>query len=311
MNERPTSPQPSALPAVRPPVPVPAVFEPQTVSESAESGAGDGTFDGSSPSQPARWRRVCRTRRGAAGLGIAAAALLLWPFAGWSPLPWLAGLGALVLLHLLRLDRLLRGWVWHFGGLVVVAGLMLSTGPWDWALAASIGVLLAGLVQLPRWRLVAVGALLCVLAGVGFGITHHQDAEQVAAEQVRTQLQNRGQLGAARPQGVLPVLLSSIARGDAGAVCDNLLTESARASFTAAVGRPDCPAAVRALAARVVDPIEYAEAKAPSERRDEEMTVDACQLSWRRATPPGPQLAQLMVGRTTGPTYVVTALHPC
>ena len=52
------------------------------------------------------------------------------------------------------------------GGLV---GLMLNTGPWDWALAASLGVLLAGLVQLPWWRLAAVGAVLCLLAGVGWG----------------------------------------------------------------------------------------------------------------------------------------------
>ena len=95
--------------------------------------------------RPFTWQRLTRTRRGAAGLAIGSAALLLWPFAGWSGSRGWSGSGVLVLLRLLRLDGLLRGWVWHLGGLVVVAGLMYSTGPWAWALAASIGVLVAGL----------------------------------------------------------------------------------------------------------------------------------------------------------------------
>ena len=124
------------------------------------------------------WRRLTRSRRGAAGLTIAAAALLLWPFAGWSGIPWLVGIGLLVVLRLLRLDGLLRGWVLHLGGLVVIAGLMYSTGPWAWALAGSIGVLLAGLAQLPWWRLAAAGAVLCAVSGVGFGLTSARDAQQ-------------------------------------------------------------------------------------------------------------------------------------
>ena len=169
MDARPTPPPPSGesgLPAVRPPSPVvrpgdarPGVPPPET----------SGTPE--APETPAhRWRRLTRTRRGAAGLAILAAALLLWPFAGWFWIPWLAGLVVLVLVALLRLDRLLHGWSWHLGGLAVLVGLMLNTGPWDWALAASLGVLLAGLVQLPWWRLAAVGAVLCLLAGVGLGV---------------------------------------------------------------------------------------------------------------------------------------------
>ncbi len=75
------------------------------------------------------WQRLTRTRRGAAGLAIGSAALLLWPFAGVVGIPWLVGLGVLLLLRLLRLDGLLRGWDVHLGGLVVVVGLMFSTGP--------------------------------------------------------------------------------------------------------------------------------------------------------------------------------------
>src|SRR5690348_7187488 len=117
------------------------------------------------------WQRLTRTRRGAAGLAIGSAALLLWPFAGWSAIPWLVGLGVLVLLRVLRIDGLLRGWVWHLGGLVVVVGLMYSTGPWAWALAASIGVLVAGLLQLPWWRLAVVGLVMCAVSGVCYGFS--------------------------------------------------------------------------------------------------------------------------------------------
>ena len=121
----------------------------------------------------AGWRRLTRSRRGAAGLCIATAALLLWPFAGWSAIPWLIGIGVLVVLRLLRLDGPLRGWAPHLGGLVVIAGLMYGTGPWAWALAASIGVLLAGLAQLPWWRLAAAGAVFCVVSG-GWFRTHER-----------------------------------------------------------------------------------------------------------------------------------------
>src|ERR687893_726326 len=64
----------------------------------------------------------------------------------------------LLVLRLMRLDGPLRGWDIPLAGLAVVIGLMLSTSPWAWALAGSIGVLLAGLAQLPWWRLAAGGA---------------------------------------------------------------------------------------------------------------------------------------------------------
>jgi hypothetical protein len=262
---------------------------------------------------PSPWRRVVRTPRAAAGLGILGAALLLWPFSGWAGLPWFAGLGALVLLALLRMDRLLRGWIWHLGGLVVVAGLMYSTGPWAWALAASIGVLLAGLVQLPAWRVAAVGAVLVAVSAGGFAIAQYRTAEQIQAQQEQTQLESRGRLGAPRPTAVLPALLTTIARGETGAVCDALLDPGAQPAFASSAGQPDCAAAARALAAQVTDANAYAKGQAPpATHRGDELDVDACHLTWRAATPPGPQLGHLTVGPIPGgTTYAVTAFRPC
>jgi hypothetical protein len=264
------------------------------------------------PRDPHTWRRLTRSRRGAVGLGIVAAALLLWPFAGWFWIPWLAGLAVLVLVGLLRLDRLLGGWSWHVGGVAVVAGLMLRTGPWDWALAAALGVLLAGLVQLPWWRLAAVGAVLCMLAGVGWGVDRYRDAQAEAAQAAQTSVQNRGQLRVARANLVLQVVLSSVGRGDVGPVCESLLAEPARAPFAAAVGAPDCETAVRSLATRVDDAAMYARGRAPSAAAGDGLAVDACHLTWPTGAVPGPQLGVLTVGRQgTEMTYVVTAIRPC
>jgi hypothetical protein len=296
----------SRLPAVRPPG---AVARPgiPPAQEPREPGPPP-----RAPRDPHTWRRLTRTRRGAVGLGIVAAALLLWPFAGWFWIPWLAGLAVLVLIGLLRLDRLLGGWAWHVGGLAVVAGLMLRTGPWDWALAAALGVLLAGLVQLPWWRLAAVGAVLCVLAGVGWGIDRYRDAQAEVAQEAQTSMQNRGQLRVARANLVLQVVLSSVGRGDVGPVCDSLLAEPARAPFAAAVGAPDCATAVHSLATRVDDAAMYARGRAPSAAAGDGLTVDACRLTWPTGAVPGPQLGILTVGREgTETTYVVTAFRPC
>jgi hypothetical protein len=256
------------------------------------------------------WPRFVRTPRSAAGFAIVAAALLLWPFAELSWIPWLIGFVALIVVRLLRLDGVLRGWDVHVAGLVVMAGLMISTTPWAWALAASIGVLIAGLVRWPAWRLAALGAVLCVLTGSGFVWSRVQTEREAAAAYAPVQERSRQDQGAPRPNGVLPILLNRIAQGSPDALCDNLLAEPVRASFAAAAGRPDCDAAVRALAAQVVDPGRYADAVAPTRPLPDGLVVDACALDWG-PRPAGPQLGRLTITAVAPARYAVTTFQPC
>lgn len=306
MNEPPETPRrsparrqsttPDPLPRSRTPVPV-------------ADATGDGTPP---PASTPWWRRWARSPHGALGVAVLAAALLLWPFAGWSVVPWLIGIALLVVLRLLRLDGLLRGWALHLGGLAVVAGLLIETGPWVWALAAGIGVLLAGLVRLPRWKVAAVGAVLCLVSGVGYGLTQFRATQQDAQVQEQQQAEAQGQEGADRPQGVLPVLLNRIAQDVPGPVCENLLAPSAVSAFVAASGRADCASAVAALAARVVDRDGYSRAAAPSTPLAEGSDVDACRLTWADGVTAGPPLGHLTIGRKVdGPTYVVTGFTAC
>jgi hypothetical protein len=302
VEERGTSPPPW-LPAPRPAAGLPAVPTPPPPGPPPEPPRQAPRFD---------WRRFTRSPRGAVGLAALAAALLLWPFSGLSWIPWLIGLGALVVLRVLRLDGPLRGWDLPLAALVVVVGLMVTTGPWAWALAASIGVLLAGLAQLPWWRLAAVGAVMCVVAGVGFGLSTVRDAQQAAADYGRFQQENRANLGAPRPTSVLPLLLNRIALASPGAVCDNLLSQSAATAFAASHGASDCAAAVVALASQVTDRNRYAEAQAPSTpTADDGLTIDACAMSWSSGEAAGPQIGQLTVEPIAPSRYVVTGFRPC
>lgn len=302
--EQPQATPPPWLPAARQAVPPPAVPEP------SDKGAPDPPTPPTGPRF--NWRKLARSPRGAAGLAVLAAALLLWPFSGLSWIPWLAGLGALIILRLLRLDGLLRGWDIPLAGLVVVIGLMWSTGPWAWALAASIGVLLAGLAQLPWWRLAAVGAVMCLVSGFGVGFSSWQEQQQADAAIAQTQEQGRGTQGTPRPNGVLPIVLNRIAQNVPGPICDNLMGESARQTFAAAVGAKDCAAAVATLSSRVTDRLEYTRAVVPSVEHGSTLIVDACAMKWGAGAAAGPQLGKLTVGlKTGGSTYEITGFAPC
>jgi hypothetical protein len=259
-----------------------------------------------------RWRRLTGTRQGATGLAILTAALLLWPFAGWSWIPWLGGVVVLLLVAVLRLDRFLHGWAGHVAGLAVVAGLMLNTGPWDWALAASLGVLLAGLVQLPWWRLAAAGAVLCVLAGIGWGVDRYRAAQAAAAVEAQRSQENVTVLGERSPDRVLPALLEGIGQGDAVGVC-GLLDAPARAVFVQAAAVADCPAAVARFHTVLsrVPPLRHLDA--PLTPAVATVTVDGCRTEWAAAGLGGSALGLLDVAQSPPPgrSFFVIGFRPC
>jgi hypothetical protein len=257
------------------------------------------------------WQRLTRSRRGAAGLAIASAALLLWPFSGWSWIPWLIAIGVLVLLRLLRLDGLLRGWVLHLGGVVAVIGLMYSTTPWAWAFAASIGVLLAGLLQLPWWHLAAVGALLCVVSGVGFGFSTYKTQQAVQAQQAAENAQSYSLEGERTPERVVGALLEDIAQNDVPAFC-GLLDDQPRADVQRVTGAADCPAALATLLARSSVP-QYQKLDAPTVQNGEVWMTDACRTAWATPSLGGPALGRIEVRKSPPPggTYFISRFLPC
>ncbi|OJY40954.1 MAG: hypothetical protein BGP03_25425 [Pseudonocardia sp. 73-21] len=280
------------------PVPVPA--------------AGRGAGADPSPPRPTPfgWRRLTRSRRGAAGLVIAVAALLLWPFSGWSWIPWAAGIGLLILLRLLRLDGLLRGWVLHLGGVVVVVGLMYSTGPWAWALAGSIGILLAGLAQLPWWKLAAVGAVLCVLSGVGFGISSYRTAEEQREIESHMGDPMRTALGEGQPGRVLPALLQAVTRDDVDPMC-RLLTQSAEDAVLAATKAPDCTSAVGVMNQRVPGVVVNERTLPQPTAVAGGWRVDGCATPW--ATAAGRDLGVVLIAQSDPSVkrFVVSGFAPC
>jgi hypothetical protein len=245
---------------------------------------------------------------------VLVAALLLWPFAGFSWIPWLIGIGALLVLRLLRLDGLLRGWDIPLACLAVVIGLMLSTSPWAWALAGSIGVLLAGLVQLPRWRLAVVGAVLCAASGIGFGLSVYQD--RLALEEAQAQAGDLSRASIAeRSEEILPAFLRALSQPvpDPQPIC-RLLGGEAQAQLAAASGRASCQEAVAVLHGRVRSiptPPDVEPPKPQMAAGSTDLVIDACDTRWAAAAGPALGRIHLQLVSPAQRTYDVRSFSAC
>lgn len=217
----------------------------------------------------------------------------------------------LVVLRLLRLDGPLRGWDIPLACAAVVIGLMMSTGPWAWAMAGSVGVLLAGLVRLPRWQLAAAGFVLCVVSGIGFGLSLHED--RIALEQVQARAGDpmRAQLGESRAARVLPALLTAVQQDDADPVC-RLLTPQAESQLLAALRAGSCPDAVAELHRRTSGAPGQNERSLPQPQTSPDgVVVDACSTTWSSAA--GPELGRILIMQTEPSVqrFAVRGFAPC
>ncbi|MEJ8281747.1 hypothetical protein [Pseudonocardia spirodelae] len=299
---------PVARPAAPPPGPA------SSPSGPVAPGPGDPDPGGRDPWAP--WRRLRpRSVRGATALGLAGAALLLLPFLDdpdrwWVPVG--LGFGTLVLLALLRLDRLLQGWAPHVAGVVLVGALVDATrqNPWSWALALSVGVVVAGALLLPRWKLLAVGAVLLVVSGVGWTFRSTEIRQEQARDDARAGAQFRTDLGVARPQLALVSLDTGVASPNPSRVC-RLAQPAALAQLQAATGAATCEDAVGVLHGRMPAGAAVTE---PDRRPDPDVAVggttvvDACSSAWGAAAP---QLGRVTLTRTATTTYQVSAFTPC
>ncbi|MCE0765396.1 hypothetical protein LWC35_21185 [Pseudonocardia kujensis] len=263
-----------------------------------------------------------RSWRGAIGLGIVGAAALLFVFVAFDDqarwwVPVAAGLVVLVLLSLLRLDRLLKGWTWHVAGVALLAGLVHETAgnPWSWAFAASIGVLVAGLLRLPRWQLAAVGAALCVVSFVGyqFRAAEVREQETQIAQQAGTQL--RQGFGYDRPDLVLTKLGQGLTPADPEAVC-RLLDPAAQTQLAQATGTADCTAGVGVAASHVPAGSSTAAPRAstsptPVPPPGTVVALDGCATAWGRAVPALGTVDVVRTENTAKATWRVAGFRPC
>ncbi|MBC3194622.1 hypothetical protein H7X46_26590 [Pseudonocardia sp. C8] len=265
------------------------------------------------------WRRLRpRSIRGASALGLAGAAVLLFPFLDDPDRWWIPaglGLGTLVLLALLRLDRLLNGWAPHVAGVVLVGALVQGTArnPWAWGLALGVGVVVAGLLLLPRWKVLAVGAALLAASGIGYTFRSVELAEERARVDAQAGAQMRAALGVDRPQLALVALDTGVAGGNPARVC-RVAQDPAIDQLRAATGAATCEDAVAVLHSRVPP---RAEITRPDRESEPDvppggtLTVDGCGSAWGAAA--GRELGRVVLTRTDAatPTYQVSGFAPC
>ncbi|MET0187636.1 MAG: hypothetical protein ABW212_01460 [Pseudonocardia sediminis] len=264
------------------------------------------------------WRKRLRPRnlKLAVGLGLVAAALLLLPFLD-DPSRWYVpvgiGFGTLVLLYLLRLDRLLFGWAPHVAGVVLVGALVWATSgnPWSWGLAVGAGVVLAGLLLLPRWKVLAVGVAVLVISGVGYQFRSAEITEQQAQVDAQAGNEMRMVLGVDRPQLALVSLDSGVAGNNPRRVC-RLVDDAALAQLMQVTAAPSCEQAVAVLHSRAGSGRETE----PDRSTDPEVapggsvTVDGCATVWGTSAP---SMGRVVLTRTNAPTptYQIAAFQPC
>ncbi|MGI8799374.1 MAG: hypothetical protein ACR2GE_08820 [Pseudonocardia sp.] len=172
--------------------------------------------------------------------------------------------------------------------------------------------MVAGVLRLPRWQVLAVGSALLLVSGIGYGFTLKQANADQLAQQIQRGDENREQLGGRSVTSLLPGLMYYTARNDPGAVC-GVMTDAAEKQFADVVGEPDCAGAVRRLSAQVTDVVRYAEPTRPPISQTADLwLIDGCRTTWTPPTPePGPRLGKIEVKQNADRKFVVTGYAAC
>ncbi len=218
--------------------------------------------------------------------------------------------------------------------LVVGVWLLTYVAPWWWVLLAGVAVTGAGVAALVmlrlrvrRWQTLGALALGVVMVAAGWVMLALDAARH--ARQTQQELNQAHDEAVARilprtPGSMVNFLAERIARPTPDAVADAcfVFAPAARQQLADARRVPDCPAAIRAMAAEVTAAGDYVNnltlsGQASQSNPDGTLSVDACHLDFTGLTDdtphanPGPQLGRLTLAQQRGQGQLIVDYRSC
>ena len=212
--------------------------------------------------------------------------------------------------------------------------LLIFVDPWWWGLLA--GIVLTGAATAAAIRLrfrtrrretaaaLAAGLVLLTGSAVMLAVDTADRAAQSQHELDQAHDEAVARILPHTPAGMVAFLVERIARPTPDAVADACFVFNPTAGRQLADARhvPDCPAAIRALAAQVADPADYINnlwlpGSATSPGPSGTLVVDACHLDFSSVvddTPhphPGPQIGILTLAQQHGAGHLIIDYRAC
>jgi hypothetical protein len=267
-------------------------------------------------------------------IGAGILALVAWWLSGWEMWPWLfGGVGGLVAV-LIFARRMPPVWRLTVPLLVVGAWLLTYVDPWWWVLLAGIAVTSSGLAALVvlrlrvrRWQTLgalAVGVVMVAAGWVMLAVDAARDARQTQQELNQAHDEAVARILPRTPGSMVNFLAERITRPTPDAVADAcfVFASAARQQLADARHVPDCPAAIRAMAAEVTTAGDYVNnlslpGQASQSNPDGTLSVDACHLDFSGLTDdtphasPGPQIGRLTLAQQRGQGHLIVGYRPC
>lgn len=277
---------------------------------------------------PGPGRRGVRLRRPpgrlllCVGIGVA---VLAWTFTGWSLIAAALAFGAALLARLALTLVPARWRPTATAPLVGVLVLLAQTPPAGAAVCAGLAIVVIGATQTDTARAVAIGVgmALALTGTIGLVVGVIVARRSAEADAQAADAASRARMLPRRPDDVAAELMRAIAvtRRDSDTVrrggvprggptgtdlatstCTTLFDQRGAAAYAAANNSPDCPAALRRIAAALTDPPHYDHYQRGSvpvqAGPDGTVRIDICHPTWADAlaaligtpattTPPG------------------------